>query len=489
MSRIRSVLPSRGVLIAALLAVVVILQIITLVGGFNSNRAVAAPVVSDQAMSAVRGLQAAFTSIADSIEPTIVYIKSEKKVAANDPFEEFRRWGFPVPPRGDGQVQTASGSGVIVRSDGYVLTNDHVVGGMDKVTVITSDKREFKGTVLRDPTTDLALIKINATNLPAAPLGDSDKVRPGQWALAFGNPGGQQFTNSLTVGVVSAITREFVVPDPDSPNNQRMYPDAIQTDAAINPGNSGGPLVNIDGQVIGVNAAIWSPTGASVGIGFAIPSNTAKYVMDQLISKGKVMHGRLGVRLKDLDDKLGRLYGVSKGALVESVEEGSPAEKAKVQEDDVITQFNGRPIDSAAALISAVRKTPAGTKAGMMVIREKKPVTLQITVGEAADVTASNSEVGGGKIGLTVTELTPSLARQLKVHPATKGVVVDSVEEGSPAVQAGIQEGDVIRRVNDKLTPTVEAYDKAVEGLKSGDTAIIALRRGKIGRIVEVELD
>jgi serine protease Do len=485
--RIPSTLSPRAVLIAIVLAVILSVQIGMVVGGGANSRVVAAPAVADQSKGMLHSFENAFQSIADQIEPSIVFIESERTIkASRSPFDFF---GWGPSPRQQDQVAKASGSGVIVRGDGYILTNDHVVGGADRVTVTLSDKREFKGTVLRDPTTDLALVKISATNLPAAGLADSDKVHPGQWALAFGNPGGQQFTNSLTVGVVSAITREFMVPDPDSPKGGRLYPDAIQTDAAINPGNSGGPLVNIDGQIIGINAAIWSPTGSSVGIGFAIPSNTAKYVMQQLIDKGKVSHGKLGVLPKDLDGNLGQHYGVQNGALVASVDKGSAAEKAGVQVEDIITDIGGKKIDSAAALRSAVEKIAPGTKVPMVVVRNKKPMTLQVIVGEDTTAVASDNASGSKGLGVSVDELTPDVAKQLGVPTTTKGVVVESVETGTPADTAGFEQGMVVVKLAGKPTPTVEAFNAIADALKPGDRVVAIIQRGRYSDVLGIDME
>lgn len=494
MMRIPSTLSPRGLLIAFVLAVVLSVQVGMMAGGAANNKVVAAAPSIEQSKGVLHSFENAFQSIADQMEPSIVFIESERTIkgssGSNSPFDFL----FPFGGGGGGgrqpdQISKASGSGVIVRSDGYILTNDHVVGGADKVTVTLSDKREFKGTVLRDPTTDLALVKINANNLPAASLADSDRVRPGQWAIAFGNPGGQQFSNSLTVGVVSAITRDFNVPDTEAPSGHRSYPDAIQTDAAINPGNSGGPLVNLDGQIMGINAAIWSPTGASVGIGFAIPSNTAKYVMQQLIDKGKVSHGKLGVYPKDLDGNLGQHYGVQDGALVTDVVSGSAADKAGIQVEDVITQFDGKKIDSAAALLSAVEKTAPGTKTSVMVVRSKKPMTLQVTVGEDTTTTATGGGAGSKGLGLTVDELTAALARQLGVPATTKGVVVTDVDTGSPADDAGFQQGDVIKTLAGQPTPTVDAFNDVAKQIKSGDKVVARVQRGKYSDVLAIDME
>ena len=304
---------------------------------------------------ALLSIQNAFTSIASDLKPAVVFITSEKTVTVPEmpDIEEFFN-GFPfgrnIPiPRGSQkQSQTSSGSGVIVRNDGYIITNDHVVAGAERVTVRLDDGREFVGKVMRDPRNDLALVKIEATGLPTAKLGDSDNVKVGQWAIAIGSPFG--LTNTLTVGVVSAVSRGARVPDRDMPGGTRNYAELIQTDASINPGNSGGPLVDIDGSVIGINSMIESPTGTNAGIGFAVPSNTVKYVMEQLISNGQVTWGRIGCEIRDVSPAASKTLGTTKGALVNSVEEDSPAEKAGIKPMDVILQVNNKNTDDSLNL-------------------------------------------------------------------------------------------------------------------------------------------
>jgi len=446
-------------------------------------------------------IQNAFAAVAEKVGPAVVNITSEKKVeVSRSPFDDFFRDfpgfpGFPFPRSKGGDTvpryDMARGSGVIVRSDGYILTNDHVVGGADRVTVKLKDGREFKGTVLRDPRTDLALVKIDARNLPTAELADSDKVRVGQWAIALGNPYGLDHT--LTVGVVSAVTREFTVPDPESPGNARYYPDAIQTDASINPGNSGGPLVDIFGRVIGINAAILSPSGGNIGVGFAIPSNTAKFVMDQLIEKGKVTRGYLGLMPADLTPVQKEKFGVKEGAVVQSVDEDTPAADAGIKPMDVITEFNGQKVKDALDLRRKVAATPPGTKVKVTVYRDRKPIDLTVKLGEAPDLAKgekpSRERDGDTRIGLRVETVTPEIARDLELKEGTKGVVVRSVEAGSPADRAGIEVGDVILKVDQTPIKDVASFRAAIGKLKSGDTALLLVQTKGRTRIVEVTID
>jgi serine protease Do len=440
--------------------------------------------------------QNAFTSIAESLKPSVVYITAEHAAAAaddapdaggffNSPFGPL----VPAPRGGQRQRSVDSGSGVIVRSDGYILTNDHVVAGADRVTVKLTDGRKFQGKVMADPRTDLAVIKISATGLPAAKLGDSDRLKVGQWAIAVGSPFG--LTNTLTVGVISGLTREEVVPDPDTPGGVRYYPDLVQTDASINPGNSCGPLVNIDGEVIGINSIIESPSGANAGIGFAIPASTAKFVMDQLISNGKVVRGYLGLEPRDVSPDAAKTLGTTTGALVNSVDEDTPAGKAGIKPMDVVVDIDGKKVDDALALRRVVSAMKPGQKIPMTIVRDGKRQTVQVTIGEAPDQAAAAPVEGKTRLGLSVQELTSDLADRLGVEPGTPGVVVKSVDVDGAAGRANpaITPGDIILKVNGQTTKTVAQFNKAVDGLKSGDTALILLQRKNRTTISELSLD
>jgi len=433
----------------------------------------------------------AFEDVADKLAPSVVFITSEKDVVVTDPFgnlDDFFNFGpFQAPkraPQQQKQTQKATGTGFIVRSDGYILTNNHVVAGADRVTVKLADGREFKGKVFLDPRTDLAVVKINANNLPAVEFADSDKVKVGQWSIAIGNPFGLQ--NTLTVGVVSALRRQ-------SYHNQDSvdidYPEAIQTDAAINPGNSGGPLVDLDGKVMGINFMIYSRTGSNNGIGFAIPSNTARYVMDQLISKGKVVRGYLGLIPVDLTPVKSQVYGVKAGALVESVDKDSPADKAGLKAADVITKINDKPVESALDLRHIVQMLTPGTTAKMTVMRDKAEKVISVKLGEAPSGDESAAPVSGDKLGLSVQPLSAEIAKAIGVDPRIQGVVVRSVESGSAADRAGIQENDVIMEIDNNPIISVATFNSAIKKLKSGDTVVMVVQRGDRSVILEVPID
>lgn len=436
----------------------------------------------------------AFEDISEKLAPSVVFITSEKDVTyqQSDPFgglDDFFGWPFgnkgrrpQVQPQPKTQVQKGAGTGFIVRSDGYVLTNNHVVAGADRVEVKLADGRKFKGKVFLDPRTDLAVIKIEATGLPAVNFADSDKVRVGQWAVAIGNP--FELRNTVTVGVVSALRRE------SDPGFDLGYPEAIQTDAAINPGNSGGPLVDLDGKVIGVNFAIVSASRSSAGIGFAIPSNTARYVVDQLITKGKVVRGYLGIEPDDLTPAISQVYGVKTGALVKSVTVGEAADKAGVKASDVITKIDGKNVGSALELRQVVQAIAPGTTVKLTIMRDKVEKVISVKLAEApSGVEDTSQPAAGEKIGLAVQSLTPSLAKQLGYSGALKGVVVKYVTGSGAADRAGIQAGDVITKIN--TTPIVDAvsYNAAVNKLKSGDTAILVVMRKDNTAILEVPVD
>ena len=436
----------------------------------------------------LRELENAFTSLAEKAEPSVVSITAEKKVTedAGDAQDFF--FGFPfgnTRPRTRQTPQRVGGSGFIVRSDGYILTNDHVVGGADNVTVKLKDGTEYKGTVLRDQKTDLALVKVNAKDLPAVKLGDSSKLKPGAWAVAIGSPFG--LDNTLTVGVISALEREAAIPD--GAGSARYYASLIQTDASINPGNSGGPLLDVDGEVIGVNVAIESPTGANAGIGYAIPVNTAKFVMEQLIAKGKVVRGFLGLVPQNVTPYQAKQYGVAKGAFVQAVSDGTPAAKAGIQVEDVIVEIDGKPIASALDLRDTMARLAPGTKASIVVVRAKQRKTIAVTVGEDTTQTAqADGNAPQTDIGVTVQNLTPQMRSQLKMDQAVKGVAVTGVEAGGPASQAGVREGDVIQKVNGTPTPDTATFKKATASLKSGDVATVVIRRSDASSVLDIRI-
>jgi serine protease Do len=416
----------------------------------------------------------AYERIAETVTPAVVYIRTESVVKAqqspffNDPFfRQFFGNVFPQIPREE--RQHALGSGVIVSSDGYLVTNNHMVQRASSIEVQLKDKRSFKGKVVgADPDTDLAVVKIDGKDLPTAALGDSTSLHVGDIVMAFGNPFGFDFT--VTRGSVSALGR---------PGTQvNKLENFIQTDAAINPGNSGGALVNVRGQVIGINTFIVSGNsgmggeGGFLGLGFAIPSNTVKHVMEDLVKTGKVSRGYLGVSIGNLDDKLAKQFHVpdTSGALVNEVTPDSPAEKAGVKVGDVIRKLNSQSIGSSDELTASVTTMNPGTTVNLEVFRDGKPMNIKVTLGERpANLTARGSPRGpseGTLRGMSVQNLTPDIREQLGAPPSVKGVVISEIEPNSPAAQQGLQPGVIIQSVNRQPVNSVADFNRLAAGAK-----------------------
>lgn len=387
-----------------------------------------------------------------------------------DPFEQFRHFFGQIPRN---YKEHGLGSGVIVSPDGYILTNDHVVGHADEIHVTLLDKREFTAKVVgKDQKTDLALIKIDTNQqLPYAALGNSTKAEVGDPVMAIGSPFG--FNLSVTSGIISAKGRAL----------GGNYDDFIQTDASINPGNSGGPLFNTSGQVIAVNTAIYSSTGANNGIGFAIPINLAKSVMEQLKAHGKVVRGWLGVEIQEVTPDLAKSFGlpVPNGALVAGVESDGPAAKAGVERGDIITKFNGETVHDEHELPEMVAATPIGKEVPIEVIRNGKHVKLNATIAQLKEqqvASAENPGEAGASWGLQVRDLTPDLAQQLGLHNS-KGVVVTGVKQDSPAAEANVQQGDQILEINHKKINSADEFATiARQAQKNKSQALLLVQRG-----------
>jgi serine protease Do len=366
---------------------------------------------------------------------------------------------------------------VIIDSEGYILTNDHVVRGADSVTVTLPDGREFPGEIRgTDYRSDLAIVKINAKNLPVAELGDSDRIQSGQWVVAIGNPFGWAVGGSeptVTVGVVSALHRSLRVGRSD-----RDYSDLIQTDAAINPGNSGGPLVDLDGRVIGINVAIFSTTGGYQGIGFAIPINTARAILADLIEGKKVLYGWLGVNIQDVTPELSEVFHLPspEGVIVARVLPNSPAEKGGLKDGDVIVRYEGEPVKNVRELLKKVARTRVGQKVTLRVIREGKERNVTVEVGERpAELEAWGQRMEGTWRGLEVRRLTKELAERYG-HPTSEGVIVSHVEPGSPADRAGLRVGDLLLEINRLPIASVQDFLQATAQVKG--PALVKTTRG-----------
>jgi serine protease Do len=400
-----------------------------------------------------------------------------------DPFKDFfeRFFGGEMPK----EFKSRSlGSGFIFDPDGFIITNNHVVEGADKIKVKLLDGREFKATIKgRDPMTDLALIKIDSGNhdLPVLSLGDSDAMQVGDWVLAVGNPFG--LTHTVTQGIISAKGRVI---------GAGPYDDFIQTDASINPGNSGGPLVNLRGEVVGINSAI---VASGQGIGFAIPSSIAKSIIPQLKEKGSVVRGMLGVQIQMVTPELAKSFGLKEpiGALVAEVNPSSPAAKAGLQRGDVIVDFNGTPIKEMHELPRLVAGTPPGKTATLKVLRNGKEQNFTVTIAEMKPEMMSRSmgmeegESEKSPLGMTVQELTPQLARNLQLKETT-GVVVVQVEQGSPAGDAGIRPGDLIEEINGIPIKTMKDYHTQIANQKPGSSIRFLMKRQGKTMFVVVEV-
>ena len=454
--------------------------------------------VSPPSAATARGLPD-FTDLVEQVGPSVVNIRTLEKVrqqdvSSADPDEEmqefFRRFfGVPMPnlprqaprskrPAPEEAQPRGVGSGFILTADGYIMTNAHVVDGADEVVVTLTDKREFKAKIVgADKRSDVAVVKINATGLPAVKVGDASRLRVGEWVMAIGSPFGLE--NTVTAGIVSAKQRDT-----------GDYLPFIQTDVAINPGNSGGPLINMRGEVIGINSQIYSRSGGFMGISFAIPMDEAIRVSDQLRARGRVTRGRIGVQIdqvtKDVAESIG--LGKPQGALIRGVEEGSPAEKAGIEAGDIITRFDGKTIDKASDLPRLVGNSKPGSRVGVTVFRRGSSRDLSITVAELqpdkpAPQTAQEDRKGAAAatLGLTVGDLSDAQKRELRVRG---GVRIESV--GDPAARAGLREGDVILAIANAEVLSVRDFDAIMARVDKSRAVSLLIRRGEVAQYVLV---
>ncbi|HET7219551.1 MAG TPA: DegQ family serine endoprotease [Vicinamibacterales bacterium] len=445
--------------------------------------AAAAPVstTTSAAPVAAPGLTTSYADVVRSAAPAVVTVRVDKRASMvptqapdfmDDPtFREFFGRRFQMPRQQRAPRQAGLGSGVIATPDGYILTNNHVIDGADHVRVELTDRRTFDAKVVgADAASDLALLKIDASNLKTLPIGDSSRVNVGDVVLAIGNPLGVGQT--VTMGIISAKGRATGVGD-------GSYEDFLQTDAPINQGNSGGALVSATGELVGINSQILTPTGGNIGLGFAIPSNMARQVMDQLRTDGKVVRGRLGVTIQNVTADIASSLKLSDvgGALVNKVEPGGPADRAGIKQGDVIVGVDGEKIADNNALRNRIASMRPGSKVAIDVLRDGRPQTLHATVDtltpEATERAARGGNPESGGFGMTVEPLTPEIARSLQLSRRTDGVVVSDVDPDGAAAAAGLQEGDVIAKVNGQAVKTPAELKSALD--QAGDRPALLL--------------
>ena len=445
---------------------------------------------ADAKTKSIQFVPESFSDLAEAVSPTVVNIRTVKIVKGggrvfrhffnrpfgkDDPMGDFFDRFF-----GQGQQrefkQRSLGSGFIIDKEGFIVTNNHVVENADKIKVILSDEKEYDAEIIgRDANTDLALIKIKPDhNLPVSKLGDSDALKVGQWVVAIGSPFGLEYT--VTAGIVSAKSRDI---------RSGPYDDFIQTDASINPGNSGGPLINMKGEVVGINTAI---IAGGQGIGFAIPINIAKSIISQLKDRGEVTRGWLGVSIQDLSNELAEYYGIEtrKGVLVTGVFPGDPADKAGLKGNDIILEINGKKMANSRELTMMIANTGVGEEIKIKVFRDGKERTLKIKIGKREEerlASLGSKNEYEDDIGINVSELTPDIAQRYNLTE-TEGVIVTNVKSESKGADAGVMTGDIIKEINHKTIKTVKDYYEIIRGIDDEESIRMFIRRRNRGLLI-----
>ncbi len=454
----------------------------------------------DQRIAELPPLQQAFVLVSRRVTPAVVTVSSERIVRGPDfrmqiP-EEFRRFFdddfFFGGPQGGERRMPGLGSGVIVDPDGIILTNNHVVAQADSIQVTLADNRTLDAEVVgTDPDSDLAVLRVEASGLPTVHFGDSEAIEVGEWVLAVGNPFSESLRHTVTAGIISAKGRQNV-------GLGTTYQNFIQTDAAINPGNSGGALVNLRGELIGINTAIATRSGTFQGVGFAIPVNMARRIMESLQRHGRVLHGWLGVQVQAVDENMADALGLERptGALVADVLADTPAARAGLRRGDLVLELDGQTVDSSQDLVNRVGMSAPGTDVVLTVLRDGRRHEITVRLGErgeTADAGSGSQEPSGEaegtlqSIGLRVAELSPGLAQRYG-YEGREGVIVSSVLNGGPAQRAGLQPGDLIQEINRRAITSVAEFNTAVAALRPGESALFWVRRGENAAYVPVRV-
>lgn len=446
----------------------------------------------------------AMVNLSDVAKPTVVMVSTERTVrrsAGGGLFEEFFRpfrddSFFRDHPffrdRGEDREREyrtqGLGSGVIVSEDGYILTNHHVIAQADTIKITLINQKEIPASVVgSDPNTDVAVLKIDAEDLPYMRFGDSEELQVGEMVMAIGSPLGAALAHTVTQGIVSAKGRsDLNILGTDG------YENFIQTDAAINRGNSGGPLINMKGELIGINTAIASQSGGFQGIGFAIPSNMARNVMESIIEKGRVVRGFIGIQFQPLDENLARAFDLpdDRGVIITNIQSDSPAEKAGLQPEDIILEFNGRAIESGSEFRRRVAEMMPGTEVTLKINRDGEEISVDVTLEEhpTDDLAEADQETIREIVGFSVTELTRELAERLRIRPDVDGVVVEEMDRNSPAAQNGLRQGDVIISLNRVPVSSVSEFNEVVSQLSVGESMLLQVLRGNQRLFIAFEL-
>jgi serine protease Do len=436
--------------------------------------------------SVLDDISSEFVNVSEKVSPAVVTIRAEKVIRRPDIFSgwEYDFFGFRIPGDREREFKsTVLGSGVLVQ-DGYILTNNHVVENVEEITVTLTNRHEYGAEIIgRDPKSDLAILQVKGKNLPSATLGDSDKLRVGQWVLAIGNPFSDQLYSTVTHGIISALGRSRV--------GLVDYEDFIQTDAAINPGNSGGALVNLKGEVIGINSAIASRSGGSQGVGFAIPINLAKRVMEDIIREGRVIRGYLGVQIQEIDYEIARSMDLDDvaGALIADVVEDSPADKAGLETGDLVLRVDNKQIHTASELQNTISGQRQGQKVTLSILRNKKPRNIKVTLGELPEEIdqAKSEESYSDGPGFSVQDLDRESASRYGLRQQ-EGVVVTKVRSGSEAAAKGLRPGDIILRVGDKPVSTVREFKKEFNKYEKGDSVLLLIQRKNLKLFIALNI-